>query len=74
MKTWLALLLPAKGRWKKEHKAEKQVVLGMGFKTFLNAFTRVACQIARTDRRIIYRLLSCNPWQHVFVRTLEAVR
>jgi len=74
MKAWLALLLPAKGRWKKKHKAEKQAVLRMEFKTFLNEFMRVPCRIVRTGRRIIYRLLSWNRWQHVFLRAVDAVR
>ena len=74
LKAWLALLLPAKGRWKERHKAEKRAVLRMEFKTFLNAFMRVPCQIVRTGRRIVYRLLSWNPWQHVFLRAVEALR
>jgi len=74
MKAWLALLLPAKGRWKIKHQAEKRQVLRMEFRTFLNAFMRVPCQIIRTGRRIVYRLLSWNPWQHVFLRAVEALR
>jgi len=71
LKAWLALLLPAKGRWKERHKAEKQAVLKMEFKKFLNAFMCLPCQIARTSRRIVYRLLSWNPWQHVLLRAVE---
>ena len=74
MKAWLALLLPVKGRWRKRHKAEKQTVLRMEFKTFLNAFMRLPCQIIRTGRRIVYRLLSWNPWQHVFLRVVDILR
>jgi hypothetical protein len=74
MKAWLALLLPAKGRWKAKHEIEKQRVLRMEFKTFLNAFMRLPCQIIRTGRRIVYRLLSWNPWQHVFLRAVDALR
>ena len=29
------------------------------------------CQIVRSSRRLIYRLLSWNPWQSVFVRLVE---
>lgn len=74
MKAWLALLLPVRGRWKKKHRAEKRAVLRMEFKTFLNAFMRLPCQIVRTGRRIVYRLLSWNPWQHVFLRAADVVR
>ena len=38
-------------------------MLGMEFKTFVNAFMRLPCQIIRAGRRLIYRLLSWNPWQ-----------
>ena len=74
LKAWLALLLPVKGRWKAKHQAEKRAVLRMEFKTFLNALMRLPCQIVRTGRRIVYRLLSWNPWQPVFVRAAEAMR
>jgi hypothetical protein len=46
----------------------------MQFKTFLNAFMRVPCQIVRTGRRIVYRLLAWNRWQHVFLRAVDALR
>ena len=74
LKAWLALLLPERGRWKDKHKSEKQKVLTMEFKTFVNAFIRVPCQIVRQGRRIVYRLLAWNPWQHVFLRAVDALR
>ena len=74
LKAWLALGLPVKGRWKKKHKAEKQAVLRIEFKTFANAFLRLPCQIVRTGRQIVYRLLSWNRWQHVFLRAVDALR
>ena len=74
LKAWFALLLPAKGRWAQKHAAEKQRVLKMAFKTFLNAFVRVPCQIIRSGRRIVYSLLSWNPWQHVFLRGVAVLR
>jgi hypothetical protein len=67
------LLLPERGRWKEKHREEKRRVLTMEFKRFVNAFIRVPCQIVRTGRRIVYRLLAWNPWQHVFVRGLAAL-
>jgi hypothetical protein len=71
LKAWLALVLPETGRWKAKYKAEKKAVLRMEFKKFLNAFMRLPCQIVRTGRRIVYRLLSWNPWQHVMLRAVE---
>ena len=32
------------------------------------AMMRIPAQIIRADRRIVYRLLAWNPWQHVFFR------
>ena len=75
LKGWLALQLPEKrGRWAERHRSEKQMVLTMEFKTFVNAFLRLPCQIIRTSRKLVYRLLSWNPWQPVFFRLLDVVR
>jgi len=73
LKAWFALLLPERGRWKEKYHHEKKQVLTMEFKRFVKAFIRVPCQIVRAGRRIVYRLLAWNPWQHVVVRGLEAL-
>ena len=72
-KAWFALLLPEEGRWKQKHRGEKTTVLRMGFKRFGNAFVRVPCPVVRTGRRLVYRLLAWNPWQHVFLRGVDAL-
>ena len=74
LKAWWALQLPEEGRWAEKYRSEKETVLKMEFKTFLSAFMRVPCQIVRAGRRITYRLLSWNSWQHVFLRAIEALR
>ena len=71
LKAWFALTLPEKGRSKDKYKAEKQAVLVMEFKTFLNAFIHIPAQIIRQGRKIIYRFLSWNPWQPVFFRAWD---
>jgi hypothetical protein len=73
LKAWFALMLPEKGRWAARHRTEKQSVLKMGFKRFLNAFMRVPCQIVRQAGRVLYRLLAWNPWQQVFLRGVDAL-
>lgn len=73
LKAWFALQLPERGRWAEKHRREKRGVLTMEFKRFVNAFIRVPCQIVRTSRRIVYRLLAWNPWQEVFARGLAAL-
>jgi len=74
LKAWFALSLPETGRRAKQHRAEKRTVLKMEFKGFLNAFMRIPCQIIRQGRRVVYRLLAWNPWQHVFLRLASALR
>ncbi len=76
LKAWLALTLPAaeKGRWKERHAQHRQALVKMEFKTFVNALMRLPCQIIRTGRRIIYRLLSWNCWQEVLLRAVAALR
>jgi len=74
LKAWLGLVLPERGRWKARRKAEKRAILRMEFKTFLNSLMRLPCQIVRTGRRIVYRLLSWNPWQPVLLRAVDALR
>jgi hypothetical protein len=71
LKAWAALLLPERGRWAGKHRAEKRSLVRMEFSTFCVAMIQVPCQIVRTSRRIIYRLLSWNPWQGVFLRLVE---
>lgn len=74
LKAWFALLLPEEGRWARKHRAQKQDVLRMEFKTFANAFLRLPCQLIRAGRRVIFRLLNWNPWQEVLLRGLDAMR
>jgi hypothetical protein len=71
LKAWAALLLPETGRWKEKHSVEKRTLLRMDFVTFRNAVVNMPAQIVRGGRRIVYCLLSWNPWQRVFFRLLE---
>jgi hypothetical protein len=75
LKAWWALLLPEEpGRWQEKHQTEKRWVLGLEFKTFVNAFVRLPCQIVKTGRRLVYRLLSWNPHLPIFFRLVEQLR
>jgi len=75
LKAWLALSLPEPpGRWRERRRAEKRAVLKMEFKSFVNHFVRVPAQIVRGGRQLVYRLLSWNPWQSVFLRMADAAR
>jgi hypothetical protein len=74
LKAWFALLLPVTGRWGQRYRADKQAVLKMEFRTFLNAFMRLPCQVVRAGRRIIFRLLAWNRWLHVLLRGVDVLR
>jgi hypothetical protein len=75
LKAWCALMLPeTPGRWQEKHHADKQRVLKMEFKTFLNAFMLLPCQIIRTGRKLVYRLLAWNPHLPIFFRLLNVLR
>ncbi len=68
LKAWSALWLPENGRWAEKHRQEKQKVLRMDFRTFVNYFINIPCQIIRSGGQLIYRLLNWNPWMSVFHR------
>jgi len=72
IKAWVAMAVPVSPRWKARHVEEKRQLLRMDFRAFLAAFINVPAQIVSTGRRLVYRLLAWNPWQHVFFRFLDA--
>jgi hypothetical protein len=74
LKAWSALLTPVSPRHATKHTAEKRSLLRMEFPTFCAAMIQMPCQIVRSGRRLIYRLLSWNPWQGVFLRLVERLQ
>jgi hypothetical protein len=71
LKAWAALLVPESPRHAPKHRAEKQRLLRMEFRAFCAALIEMPCQIVHSGRRLVYRLLSWNPWQGVFLRLVE---
>jgi hypothetical protein len=75
LKAWWALTLPeTPGRWHEKHRNEKQWALKLEFKTFLNAFMLLPCQITKTGRKLVYRLLGWNPHLAIFFRLINKLR
>ena len=74
LKAWFALRVPEHPRHKEAHREQKQCLLGMEFKRFVNAIIRMPCRIVRGGRRLVDRLLSWNEWQGEFLRTVHALR
>jgi hypothetical protein len=71
LKAWLALSVPEHPRHKEVHRAQKRGLLRMEFKTFVNAIILMPCQIIQGGHRLLYRLLSWNEWQGVFLRVVH---
>ena len=71
LKVWAALLVPETPRHAPEHRAQKRTLLRMAFATFRAAMIEIPCQVVRGGRRLVYRLLSWNPWQGAFLRLVE---
>jgi hypothetical protein len=75
LKAWWALTLPERpGRWQEKHREEKQWVLRLEFKAFVSTFVRLPCQVVRTGRKLVYRLLGWNPHLAVFFRLVSVLR
>jgi hypothetical protein len=66
LKAWFGLCQP--------RAADRQAILTMEFKKFLRAFLLLPCQLLKSGRRLIYRLLSWNPWVGVLLRSVEKLR
>ena len=74
LKAWFALLMPVAGRWREQHLADKQRVLRMDFRTFVQAFILFPVQVVKTGRRLVYRLLSWRPEVATLLRVADAMR
>jgi hypothetical protein len=75
LKAWWALTLPeTAGRWQQRQRADKQWVMKLEFRTFINAFVNIPCQLVRQARKLIYRVLAWNPHQPIFFRLVTALR
>jgi hypothetical protein len=75
LKAWCALLLPTPaGLWHERYMTQREALLKMEFKRFVNGLIQLPCQIVKGGRRIVYRLLSWNPWVEPLLRMSEAMR
>jgi hypothetical protein len=66
VKAWLALLQP-----KAEH---RHALLSMEFKKFLQVWLLLPCQILRSGRQLIFRVLQYSEWAPVLLRSVEVLR
>jgi Transposase DDE domain group 1 len=73
LKAWFALTIPITPRWGGRHTADRERVLHMEFRSFVQRFILVPTQILRTGRQLIYRLLAWRPEFPIFFRLLDAL-
>ena len=66
LKAWFALLM--------RKSPQKDLVLKMEFRRFLHAIIMMPCQIVRTGRKIVFRLLGYNSWTNTFLTTFERIQ
>lgn len=73
IKVWVGLTLPIEAEQRIAQMEERRKIICMDFSTFLSAFMMVPAQIIRSGRRIVYRLLAWNQWQHAFMRFVDSL-
>jgi hypothetical protein len=73
LKAWFALLLPIAARWREQHERDRELVLSMEFRTFLQELILIPAQIVHSGRRLIYRLLAWRPHLTILFRLLDAL-
>jgi hypothetical protein len=75
LKAWAALMLPeTPGRWHQKYQADKQWLLNLEFKAFLNTMVAIPCQLIRQARRLVFRVLAYHPQLATFFRLVEVLR
>ena len=70
---WFGLHVPVSPRHREQHEAERDNVVRMDFRSFIQRFVLVPAQILRSGRRLLYRLLAWRPDLPIFFRLLDAL-
>jgi Transposase DDE domain group 1 len=73
LKAWFALMMPITPRWRETHEADRQRVLRMDLRSFVQRIILVPAQILRTGRRLIYRFLAWRPDLPLLFRLADAL-
>lgn len=74
LKSWAGLLLPVSPRWREKHEASRRDLITMEFRTFLNHFICIPCQVLTQARRTVLRVLNWNPKLPTFFRLCDVLR
>ena len=73
LKIWFGLLAPVSPRKREQHEAEREAIVRMDFRGFVQRFILIPAQIVCTGRRLVYRFLAWRPTLPVFFRILDAL-
>ena len=73
LKAWLALSTPVAPRWQTKHDEQRQRLLRMDFRSFVQRIILIPAQILRTGRTLVYRLLAWRPDLPTLFRFLDAL-
>jgi hypothetical protein len=73
LKVWFALMVPVSPRHRAKHEAERERVLRMDFRSFVQRFILVPTQILRTGRQLVYRLLAWRADLPILFRVVDAL-
>jgi Transposase DDE domain group 1 len=73
LKVWFALCTPVSPRWRDKHEADRERVLRMDFRPFVQRFILLPAQILRTGRQLVYRLLAWRPELPILFRFLASL-
>jgi hypothetical protein len=68
IKAWMSICLP------KTMRSEKHEIGRMEFRRFLHSLILLPCQVVKTGRRLVLRLLTWSPWAHVLLEGTEHFR
>ena len=66
LKAWLSITLP-RGKLTRELRR-------MEFRRFLNSVMLVPCQVVKSSRRLVLRILTWSPWAHLLLEGMEFFR
>jgi hypothetical protein len=73
LKIWFGLLAPVSPRQREQHEAEREAIVRMDFRSFVQRFILIPTQIVCTGRRLVYRFLAWRPTLPVFFRLLDVL-
>lgn len=73
LKAWFALSMPVSPRWREQHQAQRDEVLRMDFRTFVQRFMLIPVQVLQTGRRLVFRLLAWRPDLPALLRLADAL-